>query len=137
MGALLSYSLVSGLFMLALYFAYRLFLARENQHSFNRCVLLLIYFISFSMPVFISIAENFNVDSMATPGVTENIEIDVAEIVYITPPLWETVLILVYITGIVAVAIKTAYSWIMLLNVVRKGENIQHEDYTLVTRWLN
>lgn len=40
MGELLSYSIVSGLSMLAMYLAYRLFLARENQHGFNRGVLL-------------------------------------------------------------------------------------------------
>lgn len=47
MGELLSYSIVSGLSMLAMYLAYRLFLARENQHGFNRGVLLGIYLVSF------------------------------------------------------------------------------------------
>ncbi len=132
MGALLSYSLVSGLFMFALYLAYRLFMARENQHSFNRCVLLLIYLISFAMPGFISIAENFKVDSPAALGVINNIDIGAAGVVATTPPLWGTVSIWVYIIGMVAVAVKTVYTWIMLSNVVRKGEKIKHQDYTLV-----
>ncbi|MDE6287671.1 MAG: M56 family metallopeptidase [Muribaculaceae bacterium] len=129
MGAFLSYSLVSGLFMLALYLAYRLFLSRENQHGFNRGVLLMIYLISFSMPILLSIAEKINPDSQAASVV---LEIDIVGVVDIAPPLWGTVLIWVYIAGIVAVATKTVYTWIKLSGVVRKGEKIRHEDYTLV-----
>lgn len=42
MGAFLSYSIVGGFVMLLLYLAYRLFLAKDNQHAFNRAVLLAI-----------------------------------------------------------------------------------------------
>ena len=36
MGPLLSYSITSGLLMLAMYLAYRLFPARDNQHGSTR-----------------------------------------------------------------------------------------------------
>lgn len=63
MGQFLSYSIVSGLLMLAMYLAYRLFLARDNQHAFNRGVLLCIYLISFSASPFIHLLKKLNVDS--------------------------------------------------------------------------
>ena len=34
--------------MLAMYLAYSIFLARDNQHSFNRAILLLVYIVSFT-----------------------------------------------------------------------------------------
>lgn len=46
MGELLSYSLVSGCLMLVSYIVYRVFLSRDNQHGFNRVVLLAIYAVS-------------------------------------------------------------------------------------------
>ncbi len=48
MGELLSYSMVSGLLLLSMFLAYRVFLARENQHSYNRGVLLMIYVVAFA-----------------------------------------------------------------------------------------
>lgn len=36
--------------MLLLYLSYRIFLSRDNQHGFNRGVLIGIYFVSFITP---------------------------------------------------------------------------------------
>ena len=58
MGEFLSYSIESGLLLLALYLGYRLFLARENQHSYNRNVLLLIYALSFAVVPLLSLARS-------------------------------------------------------------------------------
>ena len=52
MGAFLSYSIMSGIAMLALYLAYRSLLAMDKQHGFNRAVLLLIYVVSFAASPF-------------------------------------------------------------------------------------
>ena len=43
MGELLSYSILSGLLLLALYLPYQVLLARDNQHAYNRTILLAIY----------------------------------------------------------------------------------------------
>ena len=63
MGEFLSYSILSGLLMLAMYMAYRLFLARDNQHSFNRGVLLSIYLVSFMASPFIFSLDTLNVST--------------------------------------------------------------------------
>lgn len=46
MGAIFVFIFKSGLVMMALYLAYRLFLAKAKQPTFNRVVLLLIYIVS-------------------------------------------------------------------------------------------
>lgn len=52
MGTLLSYSLYSGIFMLAGYSVYRLLLSNEKQPSLNRMALLAIYMVSlFALPL--------------------------------------------------------------------------------------
>ena len=48
MGKFLAYLIISGLIMIAMYLAYKLFIARDNQHGFNRGILLVIYLVSFS-----------------------------------------------------------------------------------------
>ncbi len=131
MGALLSYSIMSGLFMLALYLAYRVFLARENQHSFNRGVLLLIYLVSFSMPMFVSVVENMGAGSV-TSIATEDIEIISENVVTQSKPVWGTILVWVFIVGMVTVTIKTAFTWFKLSVVIRKGKKIKQDGYTLV-----
>ncbi len=131
MGALLSYSIMSGLFMLALYLAYRVFLARENQHSFNRGVLLLIYLVSFSMPMFVSVVENMGTGSV-TSIATEDIEIISENVVTQSKPVWGTILVWVFIVGMVTVTIKTAFTWFKLSVVIRKGKKIKQDGYTLV-----
>ncbi|MDE6157699.1 MAG: hypothetical protein K2F78_06080, partial [Muribaculaceae bacterium] len=90
MGAFLSYSIISGLLMLAMYLAYRLFLARENQHGFNRAILLLIYLISFTAsPVFLSV-ENLKGMSGPQASVLVGMEVVNAATPTIVRPTWGT-----------------------------------------------
>ncbi len=132
MGALLSYSIESGLILLAMYLVYRLVLASDNQHSFNRTILLAIYAISFlSIPV-INI-----VKSMWTPSSpTENTSIEAIASTSITEastPLWSIILIWVYMAGIIFIIIRTIITWYRIIEIIRKGERItQPEGYTLV-----
>lgn len=132
MGELLSYSIVSGLSMLAMYLAYRLFLARENQHGFNRGVLLGIYLVSFLSPAIFLGLENLSLRQLSgglTFEATGNAETLVAAQ---STPVWGTVMIWIYITGMAAVAVRTAVVWIRLSNVIRSGEKIAGDGYTLV-----
>lgn len=132
MGAFLSYSIISGLIMLALYLAYRLVLARDNQHDFNRGVLLCIYFVAFILsPVFIpssDISSGDNARILAIEGI-EGIETDAPTL---SQPIWSTLLIWVFIVGMAVVTVKTVLTWVRLTNVIRKGERIRRDGYALV-----
>lgn len=54
MGTLLSVSIVTGILLLLLYPAYRLLLAGENQHAYNRAVLLAVYAVSLLLGIVIT-----------------------------------------------------------------------------------
>lgn len=132
MGELLSYSTTSGLFMLALYLAYRLFLARDNQHVFNRSVLLCIYLVSFtSIPLYHTI-ENLIPQHSSQAFILEGIEFSEAFATQAHAPIWGSVLIWIYLSGMLIVTAKTIITWIKLIKVIRSGKHIKHEGYTLV-----
>lgn len=132
MGGFLSYSIISGLLMLAMYLAYRLFLARDNQHGFNRGVLLGIYFVSFlALPV-MSISENPASQSTAmTLSVNESGWTDVIPATH-SEPVWGTILIWIFLAGMIVVTVRTVIVWAKLLAVIRFGEKIVRNGYTLV-----
>ena len=132
MGELLSYSIVSGLSMLAMYLAYRLFLARENQHGFNRGVLLGIYLVSFLSPAIFLGLENLTLRQLSGELTFEAVGNAEALVAAQSAPVWGTVMIWIYIAGMAAVAARTAVVWISLSNVIRSGEKIAGDDYTLV-----
>lgn len=132
MGELLSYSTTCGLFMLALYLAYRLFLARDNQHVFNRSVLLCIYLVSFtSIPLYHTI-ENLIPQHSSQAFILEGLEFSEAFATQAHAPIWGSVLIWIYLSGMLIVTAKTIITWIKLIKVIRSGKHIKHEGYTLV-----
>jgi len=131
MGELLSYSITGGILMLSMYLAYRLFLSRDNQHSFNRGVLLIIYLVSFvAIPVFLSL-EIFKADS-GSQQIIDGVEIVGSPVTTLTKPMWGTVLIWIFLVGMVTVAVKTVATWFRLTDVIHSGEKIRHDGYTLV-----
>ena len=63
MGTLLSYSLYSGIFMLAGYSVYRLLLSNEKQPLLNRMALLAIYMVSlFALPLSLALHKPHHID---------------------------------------------------------------------------
>lgn len=139
MGLLLSYSIISGLILLALYLAYRLFLARENQHGFNRGVLLAIYIIAFGITPFIIPSSEIDLipASQSAAGSAQSITLEGLDIAAseITPApraLWATLLLWLYLAGMLAVAVKTVITWARLIRVIRSCEKISRDGYTLV-----
>ena len=129
MGEFLSYSIVSGLLMLVLYLSYRLFLARDNQHAFNRGVLLAIYAVSFLAVPVVSFLNGLGehpasqVLAMAVEGGTPAAA---------RPVMWGTVLIWIFIAGVIVVAFRTVVTWIRLVAVIRSGRKVEKDGYTLV-----
>lgn len=139
MGLFLSYSIISGLILLALYLAYRLFLARENQHGFNRGVLLAIYLIAFGITPFIIPSSEIDLIPASQPAAggaqsitLEGLDIAASEITPAARPLWATLLLWLYLAGMIAVAVKTVITWARLIRVIRSCEKIRRDGYTLV-----
>jgi hypothetical protein len=139
MGLFLSYSIISGLILLALYLAYRLFLARENQHGFNRGVLLAIYLIAFGITPFIIPSSEIDLIPASQPAAggaqsitLEGLDIAASEITPAAQPLWATLLLWLYLAGMIAVAVKTVITWARLIRVIRSCEKIRRDGYTLV-----
>ena len=132
MGAFLSYSIVSGIALLALYLAYRLLLARDNQHGFNRGVLLAIYAVSFTAYPVLQLVSGLRGASsplMFSAGAVEVIgKSEVAD----STPVWGVILVLAFIIGMVIVSIRTVITWMRLIRVIRSGQKIEHNGYTLV-----
>lgn len=132
MGAFLSYSIVSGLIFLSLFLAYRIFLAAENQHAYNRAVILGIYVVAFSTLPIISLIQSF----ASTPQATVMIEsIEVAEVMTSptsSKPIWGTILIWAFMLGMIVVTIRTIATWVKLASIIRKGEKIVKEGHTIV-----
>ena len=131
MGRLLSYSIVSGLIMLAMYLVYKLFIAREKQYGFNRGILLLIYFVSFSTYPLSKFIDQIAVKTATHTAM--NI-IEVKNLTIDTPdhPVWGTILIWIYLTGASLVAVKTIITWIKIIRVIQAGDKVKTRGFTLV-----
>ena len=131
MGKLLSYSIISGLVMLAMYLAYKLFIARENQHGFNRVVLLAIYFISFLIyPLYRSIDV---ISSTSKPIAETNIvEIENFNAGTASQPIWGTILIWIFLLGMAIVTIRTIIIWVRIIHVINSGQKIKKQGYNLI-----
>lgn len=132
MGEFLAYSIMSGFLMLALYLAYRLFLAENNQHSFNRGILMMIYFVSFAISPFVFSLGNISDNMEPHTSVLEGTAIADTGTAHRSIPLWGTILIWIYITGMIVVALRTADTWLRLISVIRSGKKIREAGYTLV-----
>lgn len=140
MGTLLSYSILSGFILLAMYGTYRLTLAGEKQHAYNRGILLAIYAVSFlTIPLTALVRHLLTPEPAVVPVVdiapvaTPIIQTIVAtEPTPASSPSWGTVLIWVYLAGVVLLALHTAVTWLRILVLIAKGERIARTDHTLV-----
>ena len=131
MGKLLSYSIVNGLIMLAMYLVYKLFIARENQHGFNRGLLLVIYFISFCAYPIYTFFDNLAIKP-TFPTLTNIEPVDKLPIESGNQPIWGTVLIWIFLIGATIVAVRTIITWIRIVRVIRLGERLKKDGFTLV-----
>ena len=131
MGAFLSYSIVSGIILLCLALAYRLLLAPEKQHGYNRAVILAIYTVSFTTLPMISLIQH--VATIPQPSIIiENIDIVETIITPNSKPIWGTILIWIFILGMIAVIAKTTITWWQLAKIVRSGDKIKKNGYTII-----
>ncbi len=131
MGSFVSYIIVSAIALLTLWIAYRWALADENQHTFNRFVLLSIYGVSTIFPAVAAIrfGSVSHVPSVALGEITATL----AEIQPAAPALkWTAVVVAVYFVGVFAMSVMTAATWFRLSRIVARGERRQCGRFTLV-----
>lgn len=135
MGDLFSITLVSGIILMCLYLPYKLLLARERQHRFNRIVILSIYLTAVMVPLL------QRIPMPVSESVGGNVAIEIGNItagqiaggiIEPTTPMWSRILLWVYLVGVVVTLLKFLWSYIRLLHIIRTGRKEERNGYTLV-----
>lgn len=131
MGALLAYTVYTGIFLLAGYLLYKLAMAGEKQMSLNRVVLLGIYALAFAA---------WPLSRLSWPGsdgpAAGEIDFDLLPVGVAgdtaAQPFWPPLLIGLYVAGIAVTAGLTIATAVRLVRLVRSGQRHEHDGYTLV-----
>ncbi|MCC8071360.1 MAG: M56 family metallopeptidase [Bacteroidales bacterium] len=132
MGELLAYSIEGGVLLLAMFLAYRLTLAQENQPGYNRGVLLAIYVVAFaSLPMW-SLAQKLTTPEASQMAMVDNVEIVDTILTPMSQHVWGRVILWSYIGGIAIVLTNTLLTWVRLLRIVHNGKKVFKEGFTLV-----
>ena len=134
MGQVFAYSLVSALVLTLMYLVYKWILSGENQHGYNRAVLLGIYAISLAAPLFIAALSHMLDGGRGESG---TVAVGMPTVEFGTgdsaaSSVLATVLTVIYFSGVFAVVVATCYSALRLNNIIRNGEHYDHEGFTLV-----
>lgn len=137
MGTLFSFSLFSSIILATLYLCYKWALAGENQHWFNRMALWGIYTVSLcALPVGMLVSK-----FATTPAHTAGIEIELGDMSLVTDiigvtepeqPIYLSVMLMIYLIGIIVVALHTVWIAMRLHRLISHGEHSEIEGYTLV-----
>ena len=135
MGELFSITLVSGVMLLCMYLPYKLLLAGERQHRFNRAVIICMYLVAVTVPLLPRIS--FPVGGTASEAATTavgNITIGplTGGILTAHAPLWTRVVLWIYIVGVAVTLLKFLWSYLRLMHIIRQGHKERREGYTLV-----
>ena len=118
MGAIFVFIFKSGLVMMALYLAYRLFLAKAKQPTFNRVVLLLIYIVS---PLAILLSEARFGNTTMPAGYLPAIEaVGTRHGASCADSEWPVAILYLWIAGIAVASVAIAVSIINLRRSIRR-----------------
>ncbi|MDE6049938.1 MAG: hypothetical protein K2M52_00260 [Paramuribaculum sp.] len=98
-------------------------MAAENQHSFNRSVLLAIYVMAFGIVPFMSMFE-------PKPKIIG--PITVTKVGTISKSILPTVFLWIYITGVVVMVVLTVVNVFKLWLIVHRGRKMKRNGYTLI-----
>lgn len=135
MGELFSITLVSGVMLLCMYLPYKLLLAGERQHRFNRAVIICMYLVAVTVLLLprISFPVGETANEAATTAVG-NITIGplTGGILAVHAPLWTRVVLWIYIVGVAVTLLKFLWSYLRLMHIIRQGHKEKREGYTLV-----
>ena len=125
MGALISYTIESGIVLLACYLIYKWLLSDRNEPSFNRLVILGSYLLAAILPAIWS-----HLPALPSSA-SADIKVGKAEFTALTDNLtvgdtgrWVLVaLCVIYAAGVVVVGLSTLVSWVRISRILRRGES--------------
>lgn len=131
MGAFSTYSFCAGIYLLAAYLIYKWLLSGENQPAFNRILLLSLYVVAFILPKYQWVSPSVEV---AGPQIQADIDLGPLTVGTIdaSTPQWMSVVMWVYLAGMIAAFFFSIISFVSLLSVIRKGRKCKVGQYTLV-----
>lgn len=137
MGAIFSYSLVSGIILILLYIAYKFTMAGERQFALNRVMLFAIYAMALTLPAISPTLKGIQWNAPKTAAV----EIDLSSDFGAYPVInvadagqeWMNVLLWIYVVGVVLATARLIISIARILMLAKRKEN-RHLDngYTLM-----
>lgn len=137
MGTITAYSISVAIILAIEYIVYKSLLANSTFHRFNRFVLMACYVIALTVVPLCHLVggQSVGIDTVATAG---NVTFEAPAATFIgTAPagtgsaLWKAVPV-VYIAGVVAMAVMTIVSYARMLRVIRAGEHRRRGDVTIV-----
>ncbi|MDE5808270.1 MAG: M56 family metallopeptidase [Muribaculaceae bacterium] len=137
MGALFAYSIMSGIILFCGYMVYKWIFSAECQHGYNRVLIYSIYIMALVLPAVVAM---ISVPGSVGPGGHGGIEIGelsglgmIAEKSRVNEGFnIYRVLLAVYSIGIVVMALYSAAAGIRLHGIVKRGERMPQEGFTLV-----
>ena len=130
----LTYDLKVAVLLAVFYMFYRLMLARETFHRVNRIVLLLTAVASFVLPLcVITMHETVTMEMPQMPLVD-------SDVFYVTDapadepktPLWQILLPILFIIGMVATLGHTLWSLFKIVSLISKSEKHPQDDGTII-----
>ncbi|MDE6126321.1 MAG: M56 family metallopeptidase [Muribaculaceae bacterium] len=133
MGTLFSYSLGSGIFLLAGFLVYRLLMAGEKQPGLNRAALLGLYAASLAaLPLMALLRDTRPAPVADVPAVSiGRITLTVAA-EQPAPSILPDILLWVYAAGVAAVLLHSAVGFARLAAIIRSGRRVARDGHTLV-----
>lgn len=137
MGAIFSYSLVSGLLLLAMYPVYKWLMAGERQHGYNRLILYLVYASSLLLPAAVPSVRAF-VDRIASPvsasvpAAEIEIGLPLVSVVEHEASLLPVVFLGLYLVGALLSLLFTILVMVRLIAVISRGTRRSIGSYTLI-----
>ena len=136
---ILSYSIISSVVLTCGYIAYRLLLAGENQHSFNRKILLAILAASLISPLLVLTVIMHSPTDYPAVGNVELGEItggvvgaDFGRRHHLTPAALKTLLSDIYIVGSLATLLYFVAGIAALWRVIDRGEKTEFGTFDLI-----
>ena len=127
----LIYDLKVAVLLAVFYMFYRLMLAHETFHRVNRIVLLLTAVLSFVLPLcVITIHETVTMQRAANVAVG-SFQVDMMNEEPATP-LWQIVLPILFIIGMVATLVHTLSSLFRIIKIIRHSEQYPQTDGTTI-----
>lgn len=128
----LTYDLKVAVLLAVFYMFYRLMLARETFHRVNRIVLLLTAVASFVLPL--CVITMHETVMMEMPQIPLEDTFYVPEIPAEEPqtPLWQILLPIVFIIGMVATLTSTLWSLFRIVSLISKSEKHPQTDGTII-----